>query len=153
MELSSNVENSTDDDSVVYDENNNKYILPIYDKDEEFIKKNENHNPYAISPCILSYFTIQLINNHIIEKGLKDHNQIKVFNFYLKKKYKFIESQELHKKSKLQYLFNYIFHLAKKYVVKDLRKILCYNLGIFFAEKLARMVYKLLKLKRMLKKK
>lgn len=153
MELSSIYENSTDDDSVVYDEYNNQYVLPIIDKEEDFITKNENHNPYALSPFILSYSTFQLIKDHINEKGIKDHNQIKVYNFYLKKKYKYKESLGLYSRSKLHYFFNYIFHLTKKYVIKDLRKILFYNLGIFFAEKLARMIYKLLKQKRMLNKK
>lgn len=153
IELSNKIEISTDDDSVVYDENENQYFMPIYDGVDEFLKKNENHNPYAISPCILNYFSFQLINNHNMEKEIKDHNHIKVYNFYLKKKYKFKESQALYNKSKLQHFFNYVFHLTKKYVIKDLRKILLYNLGIFFAEKLARMIYKLVKQKRMLNKK
>ncbi len=148
-----NNEISTDIDyEIVYDEKYDPYVLPIYDKEEEFLRKNENQNPYAIKPFILSYFTFHLINNHSLEKEIKEHNHIKVYNFYLKKKYKFKESQALIRKSKLHYFFNYVCHLVKKYVIKDLRKILCYNLGVFFAEKLAKMIYKLVKQKRMLKK-
>ncbi len=146
---------STDEDNnnVVFDENNNEYMIPEFSDEEKQSNKSKEQFSITISPSLLNYYTYELIKNHVMEKNIKEHNTIKVYYFYLKKKYKYKESIQLYNKSKFQYFFKYVFNITRKYIVKDLRKILVYTVGIFFAEKLAEMTYKLIKKKRMLRKK
>ena len=153
MEINDICKTGYRDGQVLYDNNDNEYLLPEFNLDEKKNELNKDFNSFHISPCILSYFTFELIKNHVIEKGKKEHNSIKVYNFYLKKRFKFKETLNLYNKSKFQYFIHYVYNLTKKYVVKDLSKILLYNLGIFFAEKISRMIYKLIKQKKLEMKK
>jgi len=148
------IKKNDQNEKIIYDECEKEYLLPEYSKEE--ISNNDhniNYDPFSISPCILNYFTYVMSQNHVIDKGIKAHNSIKVYNFYLKKKYKYQHSREIYNKSKIRYFFSYLYNLTKKYVIKDLRRILLYNFGIFFAEKLGRMIYKLIKKHRALRKK
>jgi len=79
-------------------------------------------------------------NNDI--KGNKN-NTIKVFNFYLKRRYKYNKFKEYYKKYKIRYSLNYIVNLTKKFIKKDLKKILIWNIVYFFMEKTAFLIFKI----------
>lgn len=149
-------ENKKLENVILVDDNNTEYLLPELElKDNKSSNDSELiYQPYIVSHCFLGFNTFEIIKHKASAEKLKDKkNSIQVFNFYFKKRAKYRELHQIYNRSKFQYFYHYIFNLTKKYVVKDLRKILIYNMAIFFAQKLSMMIFKLIKKKRLANKK
>jgi hypothetical protein len=150
MEQSQKIDSSFKDNILFHEDK--EFVLPI-NKEDEINKENDRFTKYInIYPSLLGYCTYELIKEKPENKLEKKQNSIKVFNFYLKKRHKYKESLDIYKKSKFKYCMHYITNLTKKYIIKDLRKILLYNMALFFAERISMLLYKYIKKKRAMKK-
>lgn len=125
---------------------NNKDILKMNKKEEKSLanKKNKNfHLSYfQLFPSFFNYWIYYIRKN---DNKDKKFNTIKVYNFYLKKRFKYNQHLKMYKNNKIKYLIHYLVKLTKKFVVKDLKDILIEKVFMNLLENVSFLLYKMVK--------